>query len=183
MPLTTSHPSSNRLTYLLLAILLLLASVPAVILHAHAWDESNTSKFEFATSNPGPRPLEDQTQKAIQREYAAAWKNMAEALEQNREDLLDQNFVGAEHDRLRRQIEQQKKNGMSSKLDDRSHQVDYIFYSPEGTAIELHDTVQLEQQTMDGSKSVHSETVTQKYVVIFTLVGDRWQVRTLQQVP
>lgn len=182
MPAATSNPISNRLAYFLLAMLLLLTSVPTVILHAKAWDESNVSKFDFATSNPGPRELEDQTQRAIQRQYSDAWKNMAQALEQNREDLVDQDFVGAERDRLRRQIEEQKKNGISTKLDDRSHKVQFVFYSPEGTAIELHDTVELEQQTMDGSKSVHSESVTQKYVVIFTLVGDRWQVRTLQEV-
>src|SRR3954467_3162400 len=174
--------SSNRIGLFLLALLFLLTSIPAVILHANAWDDANTSRFDFATANTGPRTLEDQTQNAIQREYAAAWKNMTQALSDNRADLVDQSFVGSERDQLRRQIEQQKKNGMSSKLDDRSHKVQFAFYSPEGTAIELRDTVELEQQVLDGSKQVHSETTTQKYIVIFTLVEDKWKVRTLQQV-
>jgi hypothetical protein len=174
--------SSNRIAYFLLALLVLLTSVPAIILHARAWDDADTSRFDFATANVGAREVEDQTQNAIKREYAAAWKNMAEAVEQNRVDLVDQNFVGAERDRLRRQIEQQRKNGMSSQLKDISHKVEFAFYSPEGTAIELRDTVELEQQTLDGSKQVHSESTTQKYIVIFTLVEDRWKVRTLQQV-
>jgi len=174
--------TSNRLAYFLLALLFLLTSIPTIILHAKAWDQADNSRFDFAAGNVGPRELEDQTQNAIKREYAAAWKNMAEALQQNRTDLVDQNFVGAERDQLRRQIDQQKKNGMSSKLDDRSHKVEFVFYSPEGTAIELRDTVELEQQTLDGAKQIHSETTTQKYIVIFTLVEDRWKVRTLQQV-
>jgi hypothetical protein len=177
-----AHLNSNRLAYLLLATLFLLTSVPTVILHAHAWDDADDSRFDFATSSAGPREIEDQTQSAIQKQYADAWKNMADALAQNRVDLVDKSFVGAERDQLRRQIEQQKKNGMSSKLDDRSHKVEFAFYSPEGTAIELHDTVELDQQTLDGSKQVHSENGTQKYVVIFTLVEDKWKVRTLQQV-
>jgi hypothetical protein len=177
-----SHLRSNRLAYLLLAALFLLTSIPSIILHAHAWDDTDTSRFNFAESNAGPRQLEDQTQSAIQKQYADAWKNMADALSQNRVDLVDKNFVGAERDQLRRQIEQQKTNGMSSKLDDRSHKVEFVFYSPEGTAIELHDTVELEQQTLDGSKQIHSDNGTQKYVVIFTLVEDKWKVRTLQQI-
>src|SRR5438128_757177 len=146
--------SSNRLAYFLLALLFLLSSVPTIILHAKAWDNSDDSRFDFAAANVGPRQLEDQTQNAIEREYAAAWKNMTAALQQNRADLVEQNFTGAQRNQLRRQIEQQKKNGMSSKLDDRSHKVEFAFYSPEGTAIELRDTVELAQQTLDGSKQV-----------------------------
>ena len=176
------HLTSNRMAYLLLATLFLLTSVPTIILHAHAWDDADTSRFDFTASNVGPRELEDQTQNAIKREYAAAWTNMTEALAQNRLDKIDQSFVGTERDLLRRQIDQQKKNGMSTKLADRSHKVEFAFYSPEGTAIELRDTVELEQQTMDGSKQLHSESGTQKYIVLFTLVEDKWKVRTLQQV-
>ena len=172
---------SDRLALLLLMLLLLLTSFPSVILHAKAWDNADASRFDFGTANPGPRELEDQTQNAIKREYASAWKNMAQAVEQNRSDLVDQNFVGAQRDQLRRQIDQQKKNGMSSKLNDRSHKVEFIFYSPEGTAIELHDTVEMEHQTLDGGKQIHSASETRKYVVVFTLVEDRWKVRTLQQ--
>lgn len=174
--------TSNRLAFFLLAMLFLLTSIPAVVLHAKAWDEADTSnRFNFNAANVGPRNLEDQTQNAIKREYAAAWQNMNDALAQNRVDLVDKSFVGAERDQLLRQIDQQKKNGLSTKLDDRSHNVEFAFYSPEGTAIELHDTVALNQETLDGGKSVHSDSTTQKYVVIFTLVGDRWKVRTLQQ--
>src|SRR4051812_17222295 len=125
-----AHLRSNRLAYLLLATLFLLTSVPTVILHVHAWDDADNSRFDFATNNVGPRGLEDQTQSAIQKQYSEAWKNMADALAQNRVDLVDKSFVGAERDQLRRQIQQQKQNGMSSKLDDRSHKVEFAFYSP-----------------------------------------------------
>ena len=177
-----AHLSSNRLAYLLLTTLFLLTSIPTIILHAHAWDDADNSRFDFATANVGPRQLEDQTQSAIQKQYADAWKNMEDALAQNRSDLVDKSFVGAERDQLRRQIEQQKKNGMSSKLNDASHKVEFAFYSPEGTAIELHDTVELEQQALDGNKQIHSDNGTRKYVVVFTLVEDKWKVRTLQEM-
>jgi hypothetical protein len=174
--------SSDRLALFLLAMLFLLTSIPAIMIHARAWSEADTSRFDFTNTSTSPRELEDQTQNAIKREYAAAWQNMDDALAQNRADLVDKSFVGGERDQLLRQIDQQKKNGITSKLDDRSHKVEFAFYSPEGTAIELHDTVELSQDTMDGGKSIHSDSTTQKYVVIFTLVGDKWKVRTLQQV-
>jgi hypothetical protein len=58
-----------------------------------------------------------------------------------------------------------------------------VFYSPEGTALELRDTAEIEQQTLDGSKVVHSEKIRQQYLVIFTLVEDRWKIRIMQAVP
>jgi hypothetical protein len=172
----------NRFMLFLLAIMLLLACVPAAVLRANAADDVNSARFEFNAANPGPRDLEEQTQSAIKRQYAAAWANMTEALDQNRTDKLGHSFVGSALEQLKRRVDQQQKNGLSSKLADKTHHIDIAFYSPEGTAIELRDTVDIEQQTMDGSKSVSSDNRKQKYVVIFTLVEDKWKVRTLQEV-
>jgi hypothetical protein len=66
---------------------------------------------------------------------------------------------------------------------DRGHQVNVIFYSPEGTALELRDTADIEQQVLDGGKVIHSEQLRQQYLVIFTLIEDKWKVRVMQAVP
>ena len=48
--------------------------------------------------NATPRQVEDTTQKAVARDYAAAWQALAEALDKNRPDLLGANFVGTAND-------------------------------------------------------------------------------------
>jgi hypothetical protein len=171
-----------RTTILLIALLVIFTSIVPMLLRAFA-DEPIAALIPLTTTGVGPRDVEETTQAAIQRQYTAAWKNMADALQQNRIDLLDQAFVGAARAQLVNQIEQQKKTGVSDRLIDRGHNASIIFYSPEGTAIQLRDNVDLEQQILDGGKVIHTEHLRQPYLVIFTLVEDRWKVRTLQAVP
>src|ERR1700745_185857 len=123
--------SSIRTGIALIIALLLLVSIAPKILRARA-ESADENGITFSTSGAGPREVEDTTQKAIQRQYSAAWKNMADALKDNRADLLDQSFVGSVRDQLAKQIEQQKKTGVSTRLMDKGHQVNVAFYSPEG---------------------------------------------------
>jgi hypothetical protein len=60
--------------------------------------------------------------------------------------------------------------------------VDATFYSPEGSAVQLQDTAQLEIQLLDGGKIVSSQNVTRKYIAVVTVVEDRWKVRVLDAV-
>jgi hypothetical protein len=82
--------------------------------------------------NAGPRQVEDTTQRAVARDYAAAWQTMAEALKQNRIDVLGANFIGNAHEKLVATIDGQRKNGLHQEIVDRGHTVDAVFYSPEG---------------------------------------------------
>ncbi|MCU1308369.1 MAG: hypothetical protein JWN45_3064 [Acidobacteriaceae bacterium] len=181
----TAHPRSTvsvRTTIVLIAALLLLASFAPKMLRARA-ESSDENTINISAAGAGPREVEETTQKAIQRQYSAAWKNMAVALKENRTDLLDQSFVGSVRDQLAKEIEQQKKTGISTRYIDRGHQVNVVFYSPEGTALELRDTADIEHQVLDGIKVIHSEQLRQQYLVIFTLVEDKWKVRIMQAVP
>src|SRR5258708_25141097 len=40
----------------------------------------------------GPRPLQEQTEKAVIRDYLQSWESLSAAFEQNRPDLLDRDF-------------------------------------------------------------------------------------------
>src|ERR1700722_3215400 len=62
--------------------------------------------------NAGPRQVEDTTQRAVARDYAAAWQTMAEALKQNRTDVLGANFIGNANEKLIATIDGQRKNGL-----------------------------------------------------------------------
>ncbi len=152
---------------------------------------SNSSTVLAATApavtldiqNAAPRQIEDATEKAVARDYAAAWQAMTEALDQNRPDLLGANFIGTSNDKLAETIKQQKQAGLHLRYVDRGHKVQAMFYSSEGSAMELHDTAQLQVQLMDGDKVVTSQDVTAHYVVLMTAAENSWKVRVLQEVP
>ena len=130
-----------------------------------------------------PRQVEDTTQKAVARDYAAAWQAMADALDQNRTDFLAADFVGTAADKLSAGIAEQRKAGLHQRIVDKGHVVDVVFYSPEGSAMELHDTAQLELQVLDGSRVIHSEEKTVRYVALLTAAESSWKVRVLEAVP
>lgn len=146
----------------------LAASAPAVSLHAE---------------HAAPRQVEDTTEKAVARDYAAAWQAMADALDQNRAGLLAANFIGTADEKLADGIQQQQKTGLHQRIVDKGHAVEVVFYSPEGSAMELHDTARLELQVLDGSKVVHSEDATVRYVALLTAAENSWKVRLLEAVP
>jgi hypothetical protein len=127
--------------------------------------------------------VEDTTERAVSRDYAAAWQVMVDALKQNRTDILAANFIGNANDKLTAAIEDQRKNGLHQEIVDRGHQVDAVFYSPEGSAMELHDTAQVQLQLMDGTKVIHSQDATVHYVVLLTAAENSWKVRVLEAVP
>src|SRR3982751_1288132 len=73
---------------------------------------ANTPTVTLNVQNSAPRQIEDQTQKAVSRDYAAAWQAMPDALDQNRADLLSANFVGTASYKLTETIQEQNKAGL-----------------------------------------------------------------------
>jgi hypothetical protein len=161
-----------------MSILVLLARSNAASLPA-----ASVPTVSVNAEHSAPREVEDTTQKAIARDYAAAWQVMVQALDQNRTDLLGGNFVGAASEKLTAAIQQQRKNGLNQHIVDKGHHIDVVFYSQEGSAIELHDTAQVELQVMDGGKVIHSENTTIRYVALLTAAENSWKVRLLEAVP
>ena len=100
---------------------------------------------------------------------------MADALDQNRADLLAANFVGTADEKLTAGIGDSIRAGLHQRIVDKGHHVDVVFYSQEGSAMELHDTAQLELQLLDGSKVIHSEDATVHYVALLTAAENSWK--------
>lgn len=128
----------------------------------------------------GPRQVEDTTEKAVARDYAKAWNSMMTALSENRSEVLDPDFVGVALDNLRERVSQQQQSGLHTRYIDRGHNLQAIFYSAEGSAIQLRDTAQFEVQFLDGDKVIHQEQRTENYTVVMTAAENRWKVRVLQ---
>ena len=140
-------------------------------------------KVEFNSDGAGPREIEDTTSAAIPRDYATAWNALETALNQNRAEALDAGFVGFARERLAQRIADQKKSGVRVRYVDRGHKVQAIFYSPEGSAMQLRDTARYDLEVLDGDTVITSQPATQNYIALMTVTEDRWKVRVLQAVP
>lgn len=134
-------------------------------------------------SKAGPRQVEDLTERGILRDYRLAWTSLAQASATNALDPLEGPFAGEAKRTLRQTVLSQQHSGLSTRYIEQSHQVEAVFYAPEGDVMELHDTAQYQLQVSDGGKVIHDEHVTMHYVVLMTPGADRWVIRQLQAVP
>jgi hypothetical protein len=105
---------------------------------------------------------------------------MRSALDQNRADVLDRDFVGYAKDRLADTIQQQSKSGIRSVYHDRAHDLQIVFYSPDGLSIELIDKVDYEVQLLVHDKVEATQQQQARYIVVLTPSEVRWKVRLLQ---
>lgn len=131
----------------------------------------------------GSRPLEPQTQAAVVRDYLESWQNLSAAFEENQATLLDTDFAGIARDKLGAAIDSQRKLGIHTRYQDLSHNLQIVFYSPDGLSIQLIDTVEYDEQIYDGDKPVATQHVTARYLVMFTPAETRWKIRVFQAEP
>lgn len=129
-----------------------------------------------------PRPLADTTRKAAVRDYLESWKAMSTALEQNRADLLEGDFAGNAKDQLTATIRQQRALGIRTRYQPISHDVQIIFYSPEGLSIQLVDNIEYDVQILNKDKIQTARQVHARYIAVLTPTEVRWRVRLFQAV-
>ena len=158
-----------------------------MLLDAPLWLSLQAAETGFSVTidaaHAQPRAVEETTTAALQRDYGQAWRMLAQAMEENRPALLNAAFVGIAKDKLTQTINDQARNGLKRRYIDRGHKAQVVFYSIDGSAIEMHDTVKLEIQLLDGSNVVHSEQATLYYIALMSPGENSWKVRILQSVP
>jgi hypothetical protein len=128
----------------------------------------------------GPRPVEEQTQSSVIRDYLLAWQTMNETLSQNRTDQLDTVFVGKAREKLAETVHEQQSIGIETSYLPKSHDIKVVFYSPEGLSIQLLDEVEYDVDIKKGGQSIGSERVRARYVAVLSPTETRWKVRVLQ---
>ena len=128
----------------------------------------------------GPRQLQEQTQAAVIRNYLQAWQSIRIALDQNRVDLLDGGFAGTAREKLADTIQQQAALGIHTRYEDKAHDLQIVFYSPDGLSIQLMDDVEYDVQVLEGEKLETTQHVRARYVAVLTPAEVRWRVRVLQ---
>lgn len=147
-----------------------------------AWAVDAGPQVTLSVSKATPRAVEALTQRALLRDYKFAWSNLARAFESNSAGAVNGLLVGNASTWVEDAIAGQRRSGLSSRYSNQSHKVEAVFYAPEGDVIELHDVAEYDYQILDGSKTIHSEHATVRYVVLMTPGADRWVVRQLQSV-
>ncbi len=135
------------------------------------------------SSLQGSRPVEKQTETAVIRDYLQSWQSLRTAMQQNRPNLLDPDFAGTARDKLADTIQEQAKLGLRTRYQDRSHDLQIVFYSPEGLSIQMIDTVEYSEQVLDHGKVLTTQQVRARYIVVMTPAEARWQVRIFQAEP
>ena len=128
----------------------------------------------------GSRPIEKQTEASVIRDYLQSWKSMDAALDQNQAAILDANFVGTARDKLANTIEEQIKLGIHARYQAHTHDLQFVFYSPEGSSIQVIDTVEYDEQVLDHDKVLTTKPVRERYLVVLTPSEVRWRVRIFQ---
>ena len=130
-----------------------------------------------------PRSIEELTGTTIVHHYAQAWRDLEDALQASRSDALGEEFTGVAKNRLTQRILGQQRTGVHVRIVDHAHHLKALFYSTDGTAMQLVDQAQLEIQTFDGNKLLDTQNAPHEYMVLMTPGADRWYIRDLEEVP
>lgn len=136
--------------------------------------------IQLNVTNSRPREVEESTQQSIVRDYGRAWQGMSTALANNQLGPLNENFTGYALKKLVQRVKDQQRNGLSTRVIDRGHKLDALFYSQDGSAIEVRDTATVETQVLDGQTVIHSDQAQLHYYAVLTGAEDRWKVRVLE---
>ena len=130
-----------------------------------------------------PHEIEDLTEIAVVRDYGSAWQALTQALAENRADLIDSGFIGIAKEKFTRAVADQDKAGVRLRYIDYGHTLEPVFYSWEGSAMQLRDTAVMGIQVLEGDKVIHSERRTMHFITLMTVTEDKWKVRVLESVP
>jgi len=160
-----------------------LVLVIAVLLIGQTSASDAAPEVTLDAAKAKPRAVESLTERSILRDYKFAWANLESAMESNSASPLRALFAGTAGTWLNDLVASQQRNGLTSRYLNQTHKVEAVFYAPEGDVIMLHDTADYDLQILDGSKTIHNQHVTERYVVLMTPGADRWVIRQLQAVP
>lgn len=145
--------------------------------------DSSSSNVKLDTTMAKPRAVEDLTRNALARDYGNAWLSLSDASESGSSSALDAYFVGSARKDLGDAVDGQRKRGLQTRFLSQEHNLQAVFYAPEGDVVELHDTAHCEVQILDGKKVLDDREVILQFVVLMTPGADRWVIRQLQAVP
>ncbi len=128
----------------------------------------------------GSRPLQQQTAESAVRDYLQAWQSLHAAFLHNQPDLLGRDFTGTAQKQLAHAIAAQTALGLHTTYNDQAHDIQIVFYSPDGLSLQMLDTVTYTQQVFLGDQSIAQQLMKARYVIVLTPAERRWQLRVFE---
>ena len=101
--------NSFRVGLTLALIVVTLTASTLVLRSVHA---DSLPQVQINADGIAPRPIEELTGRNVTRDYANAWRDLSEALTNNKPDLLNAYFTGFAKDNFSKLISDQKKTGV-----------------------------------------------------------------------
>src|SRR5260370_10422898 len=132
---------------ILICVLALLTAFSGVVFLQTA-SAGRKPSVQLKVDGASPRDVDDSGQQAIVGDYSSAWQDINTALTNNNTGPLNDNFVGFALDKLTQRVNDQQHNGLRTRIVDRGHKVEAIFYSLDGSAIELRYQATLETKIL-----------------------------------
>ena len=77
-------------------------------------------------------------------------------------------------------VGQQKALGIETAYRDASHDLQVVFYSPEGLSIQLLDNAEYDMEIRDHGKTIGTQHVRARYVAVLSPTESKWKVRVFQ---
>lgn len=173
----------KRATRILLCACLVILAAAVASLGGAVLADANLPRVVLSAEGIAPRQIEQRTGETVTHDYGQAWHDMAEALNNNRTDLLGDYFTGESKRQLAQRISEQKRTGLRTQYVDNGHEVKAVFYSLDGGVMQLEDRAKLEIKIFDGDRLIYTGNSTHLYLVLTTPGADRWLVRSLEEVP
>lgn len=134
-------------------------------------------------SNWSSRTVEAQTRQSVIRDYIQSWQSLDKAFSTGNAGLLAHDFVGTARDQLAESIRTQEAAGISTEYCGAQHNIQIIFYSPEGLSIQLMDRVDYRMRVMKNGKPLATHNFQARYIAVLTPSATRWMVRIFQAEP
>lgn len=134
-------------------------------------------------NNWSSRKVESQTHQSVIRDYLESWQALHTAFASNNAAVLRHDFVGIAHEKLSASIGEQAKAGLQSDYCATTHDLQIIFYSPDGLSIQLLDNVSYRVSVREHGKPVATHQFHARYVAVLTPSATRWMVRIFQADP
>jgi hypothetical protein len=166
-----------RIAFLTLAAVLLISAGAPLLRRTMA---DTKPAVQLNVENATPRQVDDAVQQAIVRDYSAAWQALSTGMSTNNAAALNENFVGFALDKFMQRIRDQQTLGLKTRIIDHGHTVEAVFYSLDGSAMEVKDTASIETQILEGNTVIHSDLARIQYYAIMTGAEDHWKVRVLE---
>lgn len=134
-------------------------------------------------SNWSSRQIEPLTHQSVLKDYLESWQSMDKAFLTDDPGLLARDFVGTARDRLAASIQEQAKAGLTAGYCDGTHNIQIVFYSPEGLSIQLTDRVDYQVSIFKKGRLLSTSHVHARYIAVLTPSATRWMVRVFQAEP